>query len=259
MWTISLPITVPVSKKSNFSLNLNAYRNAHFHVLNNAKKNFGEIVGPRLKSIPRMKECSLRYELFIGTRRLCDVSNICSIVDKFFSDVLVDLGKIPDDNYTVVPDVSYSFGALDKDNPRVDVTITLIERDDETMQITLNQIEIETAIRNFVNEQVNLKPGQEINIELKAGRGPEGYTANIDIIAGTTGYAPAPVKAKQEQQPVQLPLQMGNEPEPVKAPSSEAQTESSETTPASDEAAPVDKPAPSFGGLFGSLSRPVNQ
>lgn len=123
MWTIQLPLKVPVSLKRDFYLNLNVYRNADFHTLNRAKVVFGEMVRPLLVGLPDMKQCALEYTLFPSTRRLCDVSNVCSIVDKFFSDTLVDAGKIEDDNYTVVPEVYYHFGAIDKDNPRVDVTI----------------------------------------------------------------------------------------------------------------------------------------
>lgn len=50
------------------------------------------------------------------------------------------------------------------------------------MQITLNQTEIETALRRYVNDQVNVKDGNEIVIDLKAGRGDNGFSAIIDIV-----------------------------------------------------------------------------
>lgn len=50
------------------------------------------------------------------------------------------------------------------------------------MQIILTQAEIEIALRKYVNDQVNIREGHEILIDLKAGRGPEGFTANIDIV-----------------------------------------------------------------------------
>lgn len=62
------------------------------------------------------------------------------------------------------------------------------------MQITLNQAEIEKAIQNYVNEQVNIRDGQEISIDLRAGRGPEGFTATIDIVpAGSKAEATKPL------------------------------------------------------------------
>lgn len=49
------------------------------------------------------------------------------------------------------------------------------------MQITIVQSEIETAIRNYIGEQINVKEGMQIDIVLKATRGDEGQTAIIDI------------------------------------------------------------------------------
>lgn len=68
------------------------------------------------------------------------------------------------------------------------------------MLITLNQAEIESAIHNLVNEQVNIKDGHEITIELRAGRGPEGFTATIDIVpVQSTEAAPAKNLGLQEK------------------------------------------------------------
>lgn len=53
------------------------------------------------------------------------------------------------------------------------------------MQITLNQNEIEIAISEYIESQVQLKEGQQVEIDLKASRGPEGFTANIDIVKAT--------------------------------------------------------------------------
>lgn len=60
------------------------------------------------------------------------------------------------------------------------------------MQITLVQSEIEQALKNFINEQVNVKEGMEINITLKATRGDEGTTAIIDINKSADVVSPAP-------------------------------------------------------------------
>lgn len=81
------------------------------------------------------------------------------------------------------------------------------------MQVTLNQQEIETALKTYINDQITIKDGMEITIDLKAGRGPEGFSANIDIappktpVKGQAAAAkpaaaatPKPV-AKQEPKP----------------------------------------------------------
>ena len=50
------------------------------------------------------------------------------------------------------------------------------------MQITLIQAEIETAIKQYVEDLINIKDNMEIAIDLKAGRGVDGFTAAIDIV-----------------------------------------------------------------------------
>lgn len=49
------------------------------------------------------------------------------------------------------------------------------------MQITINQTEIEAAIKAHILSQINIKEGHEISIVLKATRGDDGTTAIIDI------------------------------------------------------------------------------
>lgn len=123
MWIVPLPTHVILPSGTRFSLNLNIYRNAHHYILNQAKVAFTEQVTPLLGSIPQLNHCSIKYTLFTPTKRLCDVANVCSIVDKFFCDTLVKAKVIPEDNYLIVNSVQYCFGGVDKDNPRVEALI----------------------------------------------------------------------------------------------------------------------------------------
>lgn len=123
-YKLTLPLSIAVSKKKNLGLNLNSYRNTHFHVLNKMKRVYELAIRDMVNELPKFElPITLHYVLFPKTKRLCDVSNVCSIVDKFFCDTLTQQGRIEDDNYQFVPHVSYSFGAVDKENPRVEVTI----------------------------------------------------------------------------------------------------------------------------------------
>lgn len=106
-----------------FPLNLNAYRNANFHILNAAKIRFAEIVKPLVAHIPKLPGCGMDLVLFPGSHHKCDVSNVCSIVEKFFNDAFVEAGKLDDDNYTFVPVSRYTFGRVDTKHPRVELTI----------------------------------------------------------------------------------------------------------------------------------------
>ena len=76
-----------------------------------------------LKNIPRFKSVKLTYTVYPKTKKLLDISNVASIVDKFFSDSLVELGIIEDDNYLFVTEITYCFGSVDNVNPRCEVTI----------------------------------------------------------------------------------------------------------------------------------------
>jgi outer membrane biosynthesis protein TonB len=69
------------------------------------------------------------------------------------------------------------------------------------VQITLNQSEIEQALKNYILEQININEGMEINIDLKATRGDQGTTAIIDILPIGTVAAPAPVVQEQAAAP----------------------------------------------------------
>ena len=119
---IDLPLSIKLGRK-NYALNLNFYRNAHYQILNKLKVTFGSLVQEKIAQLPRYQSVSLTYTLFPRTHRLCDVSNICTVVDKFFCDALVNQGKLEDDNYNFVSNIQYRFGSIDKDNPRVTVTI----------------------------------------------------------------------------------------------------------------------------------------
>ena len=123
MHVISLPLIIRRNGKTSFSLNLNTYRNAKFYLLNDVKILFKELVSPHVGALPSMTNCRLTYTVYPGTKRAFDIGNVCSVVDKFFSDALVELGKLPDDCYHHLAQITYRFGAVDKENPRVEVLI----------------------------------------------------------------------------------------------------------------------------------------
>lgn len=49
------------------------------------------------------------------------------------------------------------------------------------MKIMIVQAEIETAIRDYILSQINIREGMSVTIELAATRGASGFTAEIDI------------------------------------------------------------------------------
>jgi len=87
------------------------------------KKKYKELMTSEISKLPTLNKIEIHYKLFPRTKRLCDVNNICSSIDKFFCDALVELGKLADDNYLFLPRIVSEFGEIDKDNPRVEITI----------------------------------------------------------------------------------------------------------------------------------------
>lgn len=106
-----------------FSLNLNIYRNFNRFSLGKAKDAYSELMAEPVKELPSFNKVEIRYVLFTGSKRKVDISNICTIVDKFFCDVLTKEKKLSDDNYSILPKVSYEFGGIDVNNPRVEIYI----------------------------------------------------------------------------------------------------------------------------------------
>ena len=120
---ISLPLSVQISRDEKFILNLNNYRNAHFQVLNKAKKLYTEQVFLALGKHRFYGGCQITYTLYQPTNRRVDISNPLSIIDKFACDALVGFGVLPDDSNKYVQSVRFQWGGVDKNNPRVEMEI----------------------------------------------------------------------------------------------------------------------------------------
>ena len=122
---IDLPLEVFYSKKKKFILNLNNYRNAHYRVLSLAKKLYTDNLIPRLESFNSFSEpVTLTYTYYARSNRRLDISNPCSIIDKFTCDALVKAEILEDDSFKQIKEVVYKFGGVDKDNPRCELVIT---------------------------------------------------------------------------------------------------------------------------------------
>jgi len=122
VYIINSPLKLPVGKRD-WAINLNIYRNTHFRKLNTTKQVYKKLLKEQIQKLPPFNKISITYILYPKTKRLCDVANVCSITDKYFSDALVEFKKLPDDNYIYMPEVTYRFGEVDKHNPRVEILI----------------------------------------------------------------------------------------------------------------------------------------
>ncbi len=270
-WTITLPWKVPLSKNKDFPVNLNYYRNACFQELNKAKINFKELVSPLLGSVLCMESCSLHYVIFPSSKRECDISNVCSIADKFFSDTLVSSGKITDDNFKVIPNISFSYGQVDPLNPRIEVTIAPIgktlnslEPKDKDMQIILSQEEITEAITAYVGKQLTVADNFAISVALTSARN-EGVSATVNLVPVEAKPVlvgkPTPRKAAPTAATVvkaEVPTEVLDQPVVEEAESAIADPEPTEEVV---QASVVDEPvvpAVKPRSLFGGMVKPQN-
>lgn len=80
------------------------------------------------------------------------------------------------------------------------------------MLITIVQAEIETAIREYIDRQINLRPGMNVAIDLQATRGAEGFRAIIDI----TTMVPVKVTAVSQVQASQSGFYVSPQPSQAK-------------------------------------------
>jgi len=127
-YSLPLFIETGVKKKKKNYLNLNIYRNMPFHLNNNMKKAMKEIVKEVCPEF-FFNEFELEYTLYLPDQRKRDISNVCTVIDKFQCDALTELGYIIDDNYDYLKKVTYSFGGIDVDNPRCEVIVREVTND----------------------------------------------------------------------------------------------------------------------------------
>lgn len=121
---LELPTHLRVPKvKSPFALNLNTYRNAHFRLLDKAKKYFATKVTPHIPDVVIREPVRFEYAIYMPTKRAYDVANVGSVIDKFTSDTLVSCNVMQDDNYEHLRSVTYKHGGIDRKNPRAELRI----------------------------------------------------------------------------------------------------------------------------------------
>jgi hypothetical protein len=125
--TLICPLSVPVTKRKRWTLNLNNYRNTYYQTLNKAKINFFNEMREQIAKLPRMNKVEVTFTLWRKDHRRVDTRNICIIVDKFLMDAIVKMKKLPDDDYAHDVRATYEFGGVDPKRPRVTVTIKEIK------------------------------------------------------------------------------------------------------------------------------------
>lgn len=67
------------------------------------------------------------------------------------------------------------------------------------MQISINQTEIEQAIFDYIKKRISIVEGTQVDIEMKATRGAEGFSAVIDIVDNPVEHAEMVQKENERQ------------------------------------------------------------
>lgn len=153
MYKIESPLNVILGysrrkqKDLKFILNLNEYRNSFFRVLNNAKIKYKQLISEQLEDKPRYERVVIMYKVHKGDERRYDIGNILAIHQKFFEDALVELGKLPDDKALLLPMVVYCNGSINRENPRVDITVYNL---DDRMDVAQYKRDILSEIKRKV-------------------------------------------------------------------------------------------------------------
>jgi hypothetical protein len=149
-YSVRIPTYVRVSKKNQQSVNLNVYRNLHHHHLNAQKKNFTDEVTPLLEDKPRAEKIWIHYTIFAPSNRRLDTMNVGSITDKYFSDTMVEAGKIPDDNQEHIVLSTFSFGGVVPIDGHAIATVYILQKETKDMRILLDQDDIQNALNAYV-------------------------------------------------------------------------------------------------------------
>ena len=121
-----LPLQIWIPRKAKedklIYLNQNWYRTAHHFTSNQVKQIFKDhIEAMDLSPLPKGQ---YRFSYVLFPARTVDVMNPCAVIDKFVCDALAELGIIQDDNMKILPEFSFRFGGIDKNNPRCELEIT---------------------------------------------------------------------------------------------------------------------------------------
>ena len=114
------------SKDKRIAMNLNTYRNLHFLVNNQAKKVYKDLMKEQLENLEIETPVEITYQVFKPSKRSLDKMNVVSIASKFFLDAVTEYGCWDDDNDDNVKTEIILPTELDKDNPRVEITIKSI-------------------------------------------------------------------------------------------------------------------------------------
>ncbi len=119
--TVILPRRTKKDKK--VSINQNVLKNLHYISYNNAKIIYSEILRGQLEGLKISTPVEIDYQVFKASKRKSDKMNFVSMGSKFFLDAVTNYNCWEDDSDEFVKTEKLIPTELDKDNPRLEITI----------------------------------------------------------------------------------------------------------------------------------------
>ena len=87
-----------------------------------------EVINKLKGTISEVYKGKYRVEIVLFYKNVrCDLSNVCSVADKFSLDALQELGILKEDNVKHAVEVHYRLGGCDKENPRVEIELWRVD------------------------------------------------------------------------------------------------------------------------------------
>lgn len=109
-----------------FLVGMNWYNTAHYHIKNKVKQDFTELILKQLTGIePIQDKFKVHYKLYYKNIS-SDPSNIVALAEKIFLDAIQKGDIVKDDNMKYHTSSSWEVIGIDKDNPRVEISISAV-------------------------------------------------------------------------------------------------------------------------------------
>ncbi|WP_201353833.1 hypothetical protein [Hydrogenimonas urashimensis] len=123
MIRLTLPLPTYVKAGRQKLLTMNDYRNIHYRVSAEAKRTYKEIAWAHLRPHRRKHydRVHIHYTIFFETNHRKDIGNVGAVIDKFFSDALVDAKIIPDDCQRNITAISFEYGGIGPERVEIDI------------------------------------------------------------------------------------------------------------------------------------------
>ena len=129
-YIFTAPLWIRLAKSETgkkYHINLNNYHNWHFSTRNNIKIQYQVGLRQQLNGLKFGSKVKLAFKLIRGDNIQCDRANILCLHEKFFCDAMVQYGCLPDDNNLYIEETTYRSGPVDKENPRVEIRVLVMD------------------------------------------------------------------------------------------------------------------------------------